>query len=39
MLTWSFVEIDPQRTRVHASYASAMQELTDHDPGRDRSFP
>ena len=39
MLSWSFVEIDPQRTRVHAGYADALQELTKHYPGGDRSFP
>jgi hypothetical protein len=33
MPSWSFVEIDPQRTRVHASYADALRELTSHHPG------
>jgi len=28
-----------KRTRVQANYANALQELTNHYPGRDRSFP
>jgi hypothetical protein len=38
MLSWSFVEIDPQRARVHAGHTNALQELTNYYPARDRSF-